>query len=292
MIIVQAIGGLGNQLFQYAAGRSLAQALKMPLKLDIVSFKNYGLHQGFELNKVFGSHIEIASKADLHQVLGWRALEPVRRILVHPRAANARSLPFISEPHLSYWEKFSDIEQSAYLIGYWQSEKYFDSIAKLLREDLQFKAPLSIANKNTLANIQQTTAISVHIRRGDYISPENLALHGICSNDYYRQAIERMAQEVSNPKFFIFSDDMAWVKSHFPIHYPHEFIDQNHGGDSFNDMRLMSSCQHHIIANSSFSWWGAWLNPNPEKVVIAPKNWFASLSRVNHDIYPAGWLLL
>jgi hypothetical protein len=135
-------------------------------------------------------------------------------------------------------------------------------------------------------------AISLHVRRGDYANnPKTKATHGLCSLDYYQASVRQMAQKVARPHFFIFSDDMEWVQGNLKIDFPCVFVEHNRGAESYNDMRLMSLCKHHIIANSSFSWWGAWLNPNMEKIVIAPRKWFASQTAVP-DLFPAGWIIL
>jgi hypothetical protein len=147
-------------------------------------------------------------------------------------------------------------------------------------------------NAELKEEIGNTNAVSLHVRRGDYVhNSTNAATYEVCSLDYYRASIRHMAERIQQPKFFIFSDDIAWVKNNLKIDFPHHYVDCNHGEESYNDMRLMSLCQHHIIANSSFSWWGAWLNPNREKIVIAPKNWFA-IERDTRDLYSAGWMTL
>ena len=120
-------------------------------------------------------------------------------------------------------------------------------------------------------------AVSLHVRRGDYVSdPKTKAILGVCSLDYYRAAIAHIAERIESPAFFVFSDDIAWAKANLEIPFPCEYVDHNQGQQSYNDMHLMSLCKHHIIANSSFSWWGAWLNPRKDKIVIAPENWFAN----------------
>ena len=290
MIISHVIGGLGNQLFQYSASKALALRLREPLRLDISSFRNYSLHNGFELANLFNVDIQEASKADLKNLLGFCSASFLKKILIHPRARMIAYKPFVFEPSLSYWPGFEQINDESYLIGNWQSEKYFKSIEPVIREDLKFKSPLSDINKKIIEDMNRFDSVAVHVRRGDYAKNKlTLNIHGLCSAQYYEVAVELMLERLKKPKFFIFSDDIEWVKKNFSIKTPHVFINHNKGVESFNDMRLMASCQHNIIANSSFSWWGAWLNSNQNKTVIAPKKWFANPSWVNNDILPSEW---
>lgn len=198
----------------------------------------------------------------------------------------------VVEPHFHYWPGIMEVSHNAYLAGYWQSEKYFSDVAETVRADFTFRLSLSRQNAELAERIGQTMAVSLHIRRGDYASnPKANAAHGLCSLEYYRQAVQHVAEHIECPEFFIFSDDIAWAKSNLKIDFPCWYVDQNQGAESYNDMRLMSLCRHHIIANSSFSWWGAWLNPHPDKTVVAPKKWFANDGNVE-DLFPASWVTL
>lgn len=135
--------------------------------------------------------------------------------------------------------------------------------------------------------------MSLHVRRGDYVSDARThATLGVCSLDYYRAAVRYIADHVEAPEFFVFSDDIAWAQANLELGHPCHYVDHNRGAESYNDMRLMSLCRHHIIANSSFSWWGAWLNPRADKVVVAPARWFAGGNRVVDDLFPPGWVRL
>ena len=133
-------------------------------------------------------------------------------------------------------------------------------------------------------------SVCIHIRRGDYV--EDIItnqFHGVCNLDYYYRSIEYIASKIKNPYFFVFSDDPLWVKQNLILKYPCDYIDQNFGKKDYEDMRVISKCKHNIIANSSFSWWGAWLNINPNKIVIAPKNWFKSKAINTKDLIPESW---
>jgi hypothetical protein len=292
MIISHIIGGLGNQMFQYAAGRSRSLELGAPLLLHLSDFADYGLHQGFQLDQVFDGDFQFAQESDVRRFLGWRGYRLARKVLRRKVAAFLRGGKFVVEPGFEYWPGSSSVAKECYLVGYWQSEKYFRNVESAIRRDFSFKVPLTGLNAEWATRIASSTAVSLHVRRGDYVAdPKALAVHGLCSLEYYHSAVERFIGELPSSEFFIFSDDIAWVREHLSITRPCHYIDNNKGADSYNDMHLMSLCRHHIIANSSFSWWGAWLNPRTDKKVIAPRRWFAN-GRPVHDLIPAGWVTL
>ena len=290
MIISNIIGGLGNQMFQYAAGRACSLRLGVPLKLDTRDFSGYQLHQGFELDRLFNCHAEIAADADLANILGWQGAKLAQRLLRRPQFKYLRHKSYVVEPHFTYWSGISQLKDNKYLYGYWQSEKYFIEFADKIRADFTFKLPFSIKNAELAKHIAQVNAVSLHVRRGDYVNnPNTTAMHGVCSIEYYRLAIDYIFAHVYQPVFYIFSDDIAWVKEHIKMDAMCHYIDHNQGSESYNDMRLMSLCKHNIVANSSFSWWGAWLNENAEKIVIAPKQWFSKPADTS-DLIPASWI--
>jgi hypothetical protein len=279
-------------MFQYAAGRALSLNRNTGFKLDISDLANYGLHQGFELQRVFECPVQIASGDDVQGILGWQTSTTVRRVMARPALSIFRRRGLIFEPHYHHWSGILDVPTDSYLFGYWQSEKYFREEARTIRADFTFKPPLSRINDALARQIGRQNAISLHVRRGDYANnPKTTATHGLCSLDYYRSAIKYVTDRVEAPSFYIFSDDPAWVKENIRLDFPCHYVDNNKGAESYNDMRLMSMCKHHIIANSSFSWWGAWLNPNPEKIVVAPQKWFANNNDVS-DLFPREWTLL
>lgn len=292
MIIVNLIGGLGNQMFQYAVARSLAIRKKVPLYLDISPYRTYKKHQGFELKRIFNCAGEIATAAHIRSVLGWCAL-PGMGGLAQQQSAIRRFLcpQLIVEPHFHYWPKIWEIPDKAYLVGYWQSEKYFQEIAATLRQDFTFCQPLSEVNQDWLQRIKACNAVSIHIRRGDYASEKvTRNVHGLLPLTYYHRAIRYLTEQLEEPTFFIFSDEITWAKEHLRLPASHYFVEHNCGGESYNDLRLMSACKHHIIANSTFSWWGAWLNSFNNKIVIAPQQWFAVEGRNTEDLIPNTWL--
>lgn len=279
-------------MFQYAAGRALALRRGAELRLEISGFETDKVGREFELQHVFSCQTEIASSSDIVWLLGWQSPSLVRRILVRSGFAVLRRDAFVVEPHFQYWNGINKVPQNCYLVGYWQSEKYFQDAEQIIRADLSFALPMSNRNAQIGEEMLRVNSISLHVRRGDYVSnSKTKATHGACSLDYYHAAVRYMAERVECPHFFIFSDDMAWVKNELKLDFPCQYIEHNKGSESYNDMRLMSLCSHHIIANSSFSWWGAWLNPKSDKIVVAPQKWFAK-DNITIDLYPHGWIKL
>jgi hypothetical protein len=292
MILSSIIGGLGNQMFQYAAGRALSLRLSQPFQLDISGFDGYGLHHGFELSRVFSCNPEIATEAEVRDFLGWRAYWVTRKILKRPSFAMLRGTRLVVEPHFNYWPGIMSVSSNTYMSGYWQSEKYFNDASESIQADFTFRQPFSRENVELTEKIDKRMSVSLHVRRGDYVTHSKTnAVLGLCSLEYYRAAIFHIAEHVENPEFFIFSDDIPWVMDRLQINFPCKYVDHNQGAESYNDMRLMSLCRHNIIANSSFSWWGAWLNKNSDKIVISPRKWFANNNNVQ-DLFPAGWVTL
>ena len=292
LIVANLVGGLGNQMFQYACARSLALDLGMTLKFSTDVFSIYDDHRVFELEQVFGLRLDVASKRELGDLIGWARRTPtVRRLLSKQSFGWLTSRNFICEPHLNYWSGLRERAlQGGYLHGYWQSERYFAAYAANIRADFIFREELQGVDLRIANAISQSTAISLHVRRGDYVSdPKTLAVHGTCTPEYYYSAIETLRQRCPNARFFAFSDDPSWVVQVLQPRYPQlVLVEHNNGMSSYNDMRLMSMCDHHIIANSSFSWWGAWLNHRPDKMVIAPARWFAN-GRDTPDLVPDNW---
>jgi hypothetical protein len=182
---------------------------------------------------------------------------------------------------------------SLYLEGYWQSEKYFADIGEQLRNELTLKAPPDAQNAETIAAIENCNAVCLHVRRGDYVAePDINAVHGTCDADYYQRAVAAVANRVADPVFFVFSDDPDWCATRLRVPYPVNLITHNVRSQDHEDLRLMTHCKHFILANSSFSWWGAWLASRPEKTVICPKRWFARADVPTDDLIPSTWTRL
>lgn len=280
MIIVKLIGGLGNQMFQYAVGRALADAHNCDLKLDVTGFEDYKLRR-YELNN-YRIRASIASDKDIAYINGVRTFPG----LLPPSIFMENGFTFDSS--------VLSLTPPCYLAqGYWQSEKYFSHIRPLLLRDFSLNTAMNASNQAVMDDILENQSVSLHIRRGDYVTnPIATQYHGVCSLDYYHAAIKIIAEKIKNPKFFIFSDDTDWASENLKTGYPSYIVDINDSDQGIFDMALMKSCQYHIIANSSFSWWGAWLNPAEDKVVVSPRNWFDEAPHDTRDLIPQSWIRL
>lgn len=283
MKIVRFLGGLGNQMFQYAFYMALEHQFK-EVKADINGYNNYNLHNGFELEPVFGIEIEKASTFAIKlydpSCREW-SIRKLRRILNLKNAYQEEKILF------SYDDSIFRDQSNCLYWGYWQNEQYFSKIASLIRDRFKFKTPLDEQNNALAEEILSSNSISVHIRRGDYL--KDPLLGGICDVAYYKRSIDLMTFKVQMPKYIIFSDDIDWCRNNLQLTDP-IFVSWNKGKRSYIDMQLMSLCKHNIIANSSFSWWAAWLNNNEKKIVIAPQNWVNDPLYKNINIAQKEWL--
>jgi hypothetical protein len=292
MIIVNLVGGLGNQMFQYACGRAQALELNMPLKAMVDMFGMYPGRNGPELDRVFALQLELAQQTDLRKMIGaFRVSPAVRRVLATKALAPIRGRHFISEPHGGPAKSLVDkVRKGGYLQGYWQSERYFLKYEEAIRRDFTFRHSVTGHNVQLARMILNAVAVSVHVRRGDYVSnPAAFAVHGTCAPEYYYRAIESVRRRLPSARLFAFSDDPKWVRDVLIPRYPDlVLVDHNRHEDSYNDMRLMSLCRHHVISNSSFSWWAAWLNSCSDKIVIAPRKWLAN-GAATDDLIPRTW---
>lgn len=311
MIILNLKGGLGNQLFQYAAARHLALVKNVPLKLDCwSSYKNDPFHRSYKLSyfniiENFISEDEISNllaKGEFfRKIIRFVSRKVKSRILIYiiSQINTCFKLQYYVEKSLNYNEQLIRLKNKGiiYLDGYWGSEKYFHDIENIIREELTVKNVPDEQNQTMINEILAVESISLHVRRGDYIShPDASKVFGMCSMEYYDAAIKKLSEKIENPHFFIFSDDQEWVQKNLILPFPTTYVTLNGSEKDYEDLRLMSLCKHNIIANSTFSWWGAWLNSNPHKTVIAPKIWFRDPlinAKVKfEDLYPAGWVIL
>jgi hypothetical protein len=292
MIIGDLYGGLGNQMFQYAFFRAISLERKIPIKFCTSNLKKYNSHNGLELNTIFDIELNIASSKDICATVGFfRSFLIVRKLLRYKLCSSFKHSPLIYEPYYHFWTKYYRfIRDDIFLSGYWQSQKYFEGYSDTIQQDFTFSLPLNSKNLEVANLIKESISVSIHVRRGDYlINKKTLHKHGVCSLDYYENAINLMLSDFPSAKIFAFSDDINWVRNFLMPKFKNiVIIDLNYGGESYNDMRLMSLCKHNIISNSTFSWWGAWLNKNTSKKVIAPKQWFADGTNCN-DLIPEDW---
>ncbi|MBA7625211.1 O-antigen biosynthesis glycosyltransferase WbnK [subsurface metagenome] len=289
MIIVKLKGGLGNQLFQYAAGRRLAEVHKTILKMDTTAYY-YGGPRQYELNH-FNIRENVAVTAEIEKLIRLKQSK-VQRFLHglfhnHPK----RPPTYICNNHSDFNPEVLNLPDNIYLEGYWCSEKYFIDIADIIRKEFTVKTPQTGKNKELAELINLAESVSIHIRRGDYIEDQKAKQsHDICTLDYYYNCIEHVTSELTKPHFFIFSDNPLWCKNNLQLLQPATFVGHNGPSQSYEDLRLMSQCRHNIIANSTFSWWGAWLNPNKDKLVLAPRKWLARKDKNSKDIIPSQWI--
>jgi len=294
MIISNLIGGLGNQMFQYAMGRALSQRLGSEMRVATDMFDGYSLHNGYELERVFGIEIAQANPSELTSLVGWRAGRKVRHLLGRPLFKGLWNRHALVERFFHFDPSMPEnASLPIYLHGYWQSEKYFSDYKDLIRSDFDFVVPWGREDLAVLKMMREAPSASVHVRRGDYLSKKNSGYFSRIEPEYYKKAMEVIRRQVPAVRFFIFSDDPQWAAQNIMGNGADLFhVFHNRGLNACNDMRLIASADHHVIANSTFSWWGAWLNPSPEKMVVAPSCWFGDKGPSDRDLIPDGWYRL
>lgn len=289
MVTIALSGGLGNQMFQYAAAKALATRLNTSLIADLYTFnkKTKATPRSFELD-VFALEIE------KRNTLSGKLINKLHPYIQKHRTFFSQIGFFTDTYAMLYQPSFEKLKGNITMQGNFQNEKYFRNIVNELRKDFIFRKPLSGKNKDTAERIGQTNAVAIHIRRGDYLTNQGAATNFVtCDKEYYESAINYISGKVAQPEFYIFSEDFEWIKENLNFgNSPVTYIDWNKGKDSYIDMQLMSLCKHNIIANSSFSWWAAWLNKDENKIVIAPSKWFQSeeKNQLLDDFYPKGWI--
>ena len=275
MRLIKMTGGLGNQMFIYAMYLQMKKHFKN-VRIDLSDMMHYKVHHGYEMNRVFNlPHTEFCIPQGLKKVLEFLFFRTILE-----RKQNGRMEPY-TQPYT--WPLI-------YFKGFYQNEKYFSQIKDEIYKAFQFD--LKIANEKSLQMMKQIdadqNAVSLHIRRGDYLLPKHWEAIGcICQLPYYQHALAEAKKRIANPVFYVFSDDLEWVKQNLPLDKA-VYIDWNKGEDSWQDMMLMSHCRHHVICNSTFSWWGAWLDPHEDKQVIAPDQW--TKYEPSDRIIPSNWI--
>lgn len=273
MKIIKILGGLGNQMFQYAFHLALKKNFpEQEVKIDYSCFKGYPLHHGFELDRIFKLNYQIASSIDLLKVAypysNYRIWQIGKRVL--PK----RKSMLIETNFLKYHDEVFTNHKYEYFDGYWQNFHYFTNAKDEIIRAFTFKPLDTKENIELQKQIEHNICVSIHVRRGDYL--KHSIYSGICTLEYYQEAIKLLLSKKKIQLFCIFSDDIDWCREYLLpllINYQVIFVDWNKGQNSYRDMQLMALCNHNIIANSSFSWWGAWLNLHTDKVIIAPQKW-------------------
>lgn len=280
MIIVNFCGGLGNQMFQYATYRKLKE-LGKEVKADLTFYNK----NSCELMNVFGIKLDIATQKDIikYTDTSRNLISRFRRRVLHislSKILNQQNHEFVD---LNMILK----KRNLYLNGYWQSEEYFKDIKNIIKEEFRFKNIYDEKNNVIIQKIKKGNSVSLHVRRGDYLG--NPRYENICTKTYYKNAIKYIKEKEKNIELFVFSNDIEWVKNNIKFEDKVNYIDWNKGANNFKDMYLMSKCKHNIIANSSFSWWGAWLNENNNKIIMCPEIWFNDDSLDINLFLPKEW---
>lgn len=276
MRLIKIIGGLGNQMFIYAFYLKMKKQYPNT-RIDLSDMVHYHVHHGYEMQRVF--HLpqnEFCINRSLKKAIEFLFFKKI-----YERKQNPDTL-------IPYEKKYR--WPLLYFKGFYQSERFFVDIADEVRKAFSFDInQCSDKTKQMLQQIDSNeNALSIHIRRGDYLQPKHWENTGsVCQVSYYKNAIAEIEKRVSCPTYFVFSDDIEWVKVNLPLANA-VYIDWNKGKDSWQDMMLMSHCRHHIMCNSTFSWWGAWLNPRKDKIVLVPERWFQHIE--TPYIYPKQWI--
>jgi hypothetical protein len=282
-------------MFQYALGKRLSSHHRVPLKLDISGFERTppgDTPRSYALEPLAIS-ADLATPEDISRASG-AGMHGIRRRWARLLEAGLPYYrrPVIHERGLTFDARILRAPPRTYLFGWWASEKYFKDIATTIRSEFSVRSPLSGANAAMAAVILDGNAVSVHVRRGDYVTnPRTHSAHGLCAPEYYRRAIGALATKISDLRAFVFSDDIEWAKQNLQLKAPVTYVDHNGPDQAHEDLRLMSLCRHHVIANSTFSWWGAWLSAHPGKAVIAPAKWSNDPAVDTRDLLPPQWQL-
>jgi len=291
MIITELVGGLANQMVIYAAAKSLSEHLQVELKFDITKL-NKDKKRSYALNHL-NLETKIATQEEIDLISqksnSW-FINKVKRTI--RKKCNGNAFGIYKEPAISFDSNFFSLPDNTYIKGNFINALYFSPIEKMLRHEFQIKSPLSKKTKELIKPITSGESVSIHIRRGDYANEKKTnEIHGLIPIDYYKTAIDLISNRIKSPSFYIFSDDISWVKENLPNTQEMYFIDHTDGETAYEDLYMMSLCKHNIIANSGFSYWAAWLNSNEEKLVISPKQWFAD-NKLNDrfKLIPEGWL--
>jgi len=315
MIVVKLMGGLGNQMFQYALARSLAHkrletSFRNPPAGGYPESRNHIVDSGSRAGMTGGRQDKFFLDTSwfanqTKRVYELNCLKIIENIappeLTEPSLTKNSGIfslkkIFGTKPRISIYRehgfrfdpKVLKLPDDVYLDGYWQTEKYFLNIRGVLLKEFLPKEFGARALDYKKAIESAENAVSVHVRRGDYVSePNTNKYHGTCGSEYYREAAKIIGDKVPNPHFFVFSDDVPWVKENIALGDKVTYVE---GCKNYEDLHLMSLCRHNIIANSSFSWWGAWLNEHPDKIVVTPKKWFNEPGVDTSDLVPQGWV--
>jgi hypothetical protein len=305
-VIVRLGGGLGNQLFQYAFGRRMSLANNADLRIDASGYEHIATPDPERGIRGLGlDHFKIQGTLIRHRT-GARPLESwvVRKLRKYHdkvvRLLEKRTPYYLRQDVFEAEDKHFKFDECVYnrritgevtFHGYWQTEKYFKEVEDLVRHELTIKDELAGANAELADAIRITNAVCIHVRHGDNANEVATAL-GILPPEYFRQAVSQLVQQVPEPQFFVFSEDIPWARQMLQLDFPITFVSNNDDLRNYEDLRLMSLCKHHILGNSTFSWWGAWLGKKGGQIVYAPRRYYQNIDRPNPDLYPETWRLI
>jgi hypothetical protein len=282
--------GLGNQLFMAALGLRLAHERKATLLFDASGYLSPEADRTYQLAnfRIAAGTLSAPEMRNLTSPL--RILNPQYKLA--KRIVSIRKRNAVKEKVWGFDEDIVKVATPVYLDGYWQTDRYFSGVEGLIRKQFQLREPITERRRELVKAVARAGAssVSLHVRRGDYLTlAENGGPLWVCTAEWYERAMSVVAERVRSPNFFVFSDDPGWARANLPAKWPRVFIEPNEDGRDFEDMHVMSNCRHHVIANSTFSWWGAWLSPSLDKTVIAPLQWFSTLSIDTSDMIPSSW---
>jgi hypothetical protein len=285
MIITEINGGLGNQLFQYAAGLYLALKHQTDLKVSI-QFKNNDTSRKLGLSH-FNTNVIEATQDEINQLYPSSAINRSIHSFLPPSFKQ-----YFREKHFAYQSGFNKLGSNVYLKGYWQSERYFSTIANQVKDVFTLQTHFYSNILPLIEEIKQTESVSIHVRKGDYLLHPYSDYYASLESAYYNNALAALQENLPQLKLYVFTDDPKWVKENLALPIPYTLISGVQTTSMYEDFQAMLTCKYHIIANSSFSWWTAWLSDRDGKKVVAPKEWFKNGPSDTADLIPKSWLIV
>jgi hypothetical protein len=292
MIVVRVSGGLGNQMFQYACALAVAIRNRSEVRIDLANFRTRQIRE-YALGHLAISGRPIATEALPARLRGALRVSRALHDRDNGRAQRLLGWSLLKEPSFRFWPEVLRAGDNSFLDGYWQSSRYFEGIAEVLRAEFAPLAPICEEARSIARSLRAEPSVALHVRRGDYASdPHTRDYHGLCGIEYYRRAVEMVCRETGAAKVFVFSDDPDWVRREIGHWASCTVVSGAFPLRDHEEMWLMSRCTHFVIANSSFSWWAAWLGDSAEKLVVAPRSWFNAAPQDTSDLIPGQWVRL
>lgn len=281
MLVMRVQGGLGNQMFQYAFGQYLAKNRSYEVRYDTSSFATDRLRDhALDAWQIDLPQVETKTLPLFPKRFGGKGYKNLLSAKLPMKRVREKK-PYFFHP------RYTKVGNHTYLDGYWQNERYFDGMRDTLVNAFRPAKALSKETETVLEHIASTNSVALHVRRTDYLKLPEMQ---VCDHQYYLEAVKRLLATYSGINLFVFSDDLAWCKEHLAFDCPMHFVDHNCGATAHEDLWLMSRCQYHVIPNSSFSWWAAWLKEDSSKEVFVPSRWFADPKFGGDQIAPQNWI--